>query len=105
MTLFGVCVALYALYGQTNVFDMVVYAWAVMGTGFAPLLTVVLLGKKPDEVTSLAMIVFGAGFTVTLSMLGVPEPMYFIPGLSSGFAVYCIGTLIFPETKGVEEAS
>ena len=65
----------------------------------------VLLGKKPNEVVSLAMILFGAGFTVALSKGGVPEPMYFIPGLSSGFVVYYIGTLIYPETKEVEEAS
>jgi sodium/proline symporter len=105
VTLFAVCVALHALYGETSVFDMVVYAWAVMGTGFGPLLTLVLIGKKPNQVVSLAMILFGAGFTVALSMFGVPEPEYFVPGLSSGFIVYYLGTLIYPETKGVEEAS
>ena len=83
----------------------VVYAWAGMGTGFGPLLTLVLLGKKPNQVISLAMILIGAGFTVALSMFGVPEPEYFIPGLSSGFIIYHIGTLIYPETKGVEEVS
>ena len=103
VTLFGVSVALFAVYGETNVFEMVVYAWAVMGTGFGPLLTLVLLGKKPNEVISLVMILFGAGFTVALSMLGVPEPEYFIPGLFSGFIIYYIGTLIYPETKGVEK--
>jgi len=104
VTLFGVSVALYALYGETNVFEMVVYAWAVMGTGFGPLLTLVLLGKKPNGAISLVMILFGAGFTVALSMLGVPEPEYFIPGLFSGFVIYYIGTLIYPETKEVEKA-
>ncbi len=103
VTLFSVCVALYALYGETNVFDMVVYAWAVMGTGFGPLLTMVLLGKQPNQVVSLAMILFGAGFTVALSMLGVPEPEYFIPGLSSGFVIYYIGAFIYPETREVVE--
>lgn len=103
VTLFGVGVALYALYGETNVFDMVVYAWAVMATGFGPLLTVLLLGKKPNQVVSLAMILFGAGFTVALSKFGVPEPEYFIPGLSSGFVVYFIGARIFPETREVED--
>ncbi|HIF33355.1 MAG: hypothetical protein ABGX22_04145 [Pirellulaceae bacterium] len=33
-----------------------------------------------------------------------PEPEYFIPGMSSGFLIYYLGTLIYPETKGVEEA-
>ena len=105
VTIFGVCVALYALYGGANVFDMVIYAWAVMGTGFGPLLTLVLLGKKPNQIVSLAMILFGAGFTVGLARYGVPEPEYFIPGLSSGFVIYYIGTLIYPETNRVEEAS
>lgn len=104
VTLFGVCVALYALYGGTNVFEMVVYAWAVMGTGFGPLLTLILLGKRPNQVVSLTMILLGAGFTVALSTFGVPEPEYFIPGMSSGFVIYYLGTLIYPETKGVEEA-
>jgi Na+/proline symporter len=105
ITFFGACVALYALYNDTNVFDMVVYAWAVMGTGFGPLLTLVLLGKKPNQVISLVMILLGAGFTVALSMLGIPEPEYFIPGMSIGFVIYYIGTLIYPETKRVIEAS
>ena len=105
VTLFAVCVAIYALYGETNVFDMVVYAWAVMATGFGPLLTVVLLGKKPNQVISLTMILFGAGFTVALAMFGVPEPEYFIPGLSCGFIIYYFGTLIYPETQVAEEAS
>ncbi|MCP4458243.1 MAG: sodium/proline symporter, partial [Cytophagales bacterium] len=104
VTLFGSCVAAYAVYGDSKVFDMVVYAWAVMGTGFGPLLTVVLLGKKPNQVVSLTMILLGAGFTVTLSMIGVPEPEYFIPGLSIGFIIYSIGTFIYPETKGEEKA-
>ncbi|HIG30601.1 MAG TPA: sodium/proline symporter [Verrucomicrobiales bacterium] len=103
VTAFGVGVALFSLYGETNVFDMVVYAWAVMATGFGPLLTLVLLGKKPNQIVSLVMILFGAGFTVALSKFGVPEPEYFIPGLSSGFAIYYIGTLIFPETKAVKK--
>lgn len=104
VTGFAVGVAIYSLYRETNVFEMVVYAWAVMGTGFGPLLTVVLLGKKPNQVVSLVMILFGAGFTVALSMAGVPEPEYFIPGLSSGFIIYFIGTLIYPETRGAKEA-
>ena len=103
VTIFGVCVALYALYGETNVFDMVVYAWAVMGTGFGPLLTLVLLGKKPNQAISLAMILFGAGFTVALARFGIPEPEYFIPGLSSGFLIYYLGTLAYPETSAESE--
>ena len=98
-TTFAVCVALYALYFKTNVFDMVVYAWAVMATGFGPLLTLVLLGKKPSQVTSLVMVLFGAGFTVALSMYGVPEPEYFIPGMSAGFVIYYLGSLIWPGEK------
>jgi Na+/proline symporter len=103
VTLFAIGVALYAVYGESNVFDMVVYAWAVMGTGFGPLLTLVLLGKKPNEVISLLMILFGAGFTVALSKIGVPEPEYFIPGLSIGFVIYYIGTIFYPERKGEEK--
>jgi len=105
VTLFAVCMAIYSLYGETSVFDMVVYAWAVMGTGFGPLLTLVLLGKKPNQVVSLLMILFGAGFTVALSRFGVPEPEYFIPGLSSGFIIYYLSTLIYPETKVEGEAA
>ena len=105
VTIFGACVALYALYGGAKVFDMVVYAWAVMGTGFGPLLTLVLLGKKPNQIVSLAMILFGAGFTVGLARYGVPEPEYFIPGLSSGFVIYYLGTFIYPDIKTVEKAS
>jgi len=103
VTLFGVGVALYAVYGESNVFDMVVYAWAVMGTGFGPLLTLVLLGKKPNEIISLLMILLGAGVTVALSKIGVPEPEYFIPGLSVGFVIYYIGTIFYPETEEEEK--
>jgi Na+/proline symporter len=99
VTIFALCVALYALYGETSVFDLVVYAWAVMGTGFGPLLIVVLLGKRPNQQVSLAMMLIGAGLTVVLSMSGVPEPEYFIPGMTSGFIVYYLGNLIYPDPK------
>ena len=99
ITFFGASVALYALYNETKVFDMVVYAWAVMATGFGPLLVLILLGKKPNEIISLLMIIFGAGFTVTLSKMGIPEPEFFIPGIACGFIIYYIGTLIYPEIK------
>jgi len=95
VTFFATCVALYALYGETSVFDLVVYAWAVMATGFGPLLIVILLGKRPNQAISLAMILIGAGFTVALAMSGVPEPEYFIPGLTSGFVIYYFGTLVY----------
>ena len=105
VTIFATSVALYTLYGDTNVFDMVVYAWAVMATGFGPLLTLVLIGKRPNEAVSLAMILLGAGFTVALSKFGVPEPEYFIPGLSIGFAIYFVSTFFYPESEETEEAS
>ncbi|GAH20639.1 unnamed protein product, partial [marine sediment metagenome] len=49
------------------------------------------------------MILFGAGFTVVLSMLGVPEPEYFIPGMSIGFIIYYIGSRVNPELKQEEK--
>ncbi|NQY68729.1 MAG: sodium/proline symporter [Flavobacteriales bacterium] len=102
VTIFGVIVAMYAYYTDTNVFDMVVYAWAVMGTGFGPLLTLVLIGKKPSEKVSIAMIVVGASSTVALAMMGIAEPTYFIPGMSIGFIIYFVGNKFFPATEDVK---
>ena len=119
VTIFGILVALYAAYQEPiieyvmslpddhekintiDVFDLVYYAWALLGTGFGPLLTLVLLGKKPDERTSVAMILMGAGCTVALAMLGMPEPEYFIPGLSVGFMIYFMGVRTATAVIGV----
>jgi Na+/proline symporter len=106
VTIFATSVALFTLYSDTKVFDMVVYAWAVMATGFGPLLTLVLIGKRPNEIVSLAMILFGSGCTVGLSLKGVPEPEYFIPGLAIPFIIYFIGTFFDTEAKeGADEAA
>ena len=64
----------------------------------------VLRGKRPNQAISVAMILCGAGFTVALAKFGVPDPEYFIPGLSSGFIIYYLGTRIYPESAAEEAA-
>ena len=79
----------FALWGNKNVFQLVIYAWAVLGTAFGPLLTLLMIGKKPGMVRSLCMM--GGGVLVTLiwNKLGWNTYVYeMLPGMIAGFLIY-----------------
>ena len=86
VTVFAVCVA---LFDSSSVFTLVIYSWAVLGSAFAPLLTLIMLKKNPDQVQSLTMIFTGAIIAVVWNKAGLGDYVYeMLPGILSGFLVH-----------------
>ncbi len=81
-----------ALLSDKSVFALVLDAWGVLGAGFAPLLTVYALGRRPTQAVAIAMVLGGIA-TVYAWPLLMPEMIYAIaPGITSGFVIYFIGS-------------
>lgn len=92
----------FALWGNKSVFSLVIYAWAVLGTAFGPLLTMLMIGKKPGMVRTLSMM--GGGVLVTLiwNMLGWNTYVYeMFPGMIAGFLLYFL--LAFVDKKELQQ--
>lgn len=81
-----------ALFSDKSVFALVLDAWGVLGAGFAPLLTVYSLGRRPSEALAITMVLGGIA-TVYAWPLLMPELIYAIaPGIAGGFVIYFIGS-------------
>ncbi|MEC9284263.1 MAG: sodium/proline symporter [Bdellovibrionota bacterium] len=80
-----------ALWGTKNVFELVVFAWSILGAAFGPLLFVYAIGKKVSEKTGVIMVVAGLVATVAWQQAGLGGLMYEIaPGIVIGLLSYAI---------------
>ncbi len=81
-----------ALVSDKSVFALVLDAWGVLGAGFAPLLTVYALGRRPSQTLAIAMVLSGIATVYAWPYL-MPGVIYAIaPGILSGFAIYLLGS-------------
>jgi Na+/proline symporter len=81
-----------ALFGDQNVFSLVIGAWAVMAAAFAPILTVYALGGRVSGSTALAMLLSGvASVNVSKAFPMLADYYEGMLGVIVGFAVYGIG--------------
>ncbi len=91
VTAFSVGIALYA---GSSVFWLVLIAWGLLASAFAPLLTVNALGGTPSHATSLAMMLGGIATMLAWRFAGLSSLTYeILPGLLAGFAIYGIAWL------------
>ena len=80
-----------ALNGGDSVFVLVVVAWSVLGSSFAPLIIVYALGGKPSELTAIIMVISGITALILWKLLGLDSVMYeIVPGMVSGLLVYVV---------------
>ena len=95
-TLFITMLALtIALIGGNSVFSLVVVAWSVLGSAFAPLIIIYALGGKPSELTAIMMVVIAIVSLAIWKYLGFGDFMYEIaPGMIAGFIVYAISYVV-----------
>lgn len=100
-TLFVALLALsVALFGSSNVFDLVLVAWSVLGGAFAPLLLVYAFGYRVSEWHAIAMILVGIATTLLWRELGLSKYIYEVaPGIIAGLATYGLGTLFFADEQ------
>jgi sodium/proline symporter len=81
-----------ALMSDKSVFALVLDAWGVLGAGFAPLMTVYALGRRPNQALAISMMLGGIA-TVYAWPAIMPGLTYAIaPGMIAGFIIYLIGS-------------
>lgn len=84
-----------ALTGNQSVFQLVLYAWAVLAAAFGPLLIVYCLDKKVSEQVAIAMVLTGAATVIVWTHLGGSLIIYeIVPGIIAGLLVFIIGQRI-----------
>jgi len=80
------------LMSDKSVFALVLDAWGVLAAGFAPLLTVYALGRRPNQTLAIAMVLGGVMMVYAWPLL-VPGLIYAVaPGTATGFVIYLIGS-------------
>ncbi|MBN2722069.1 MAG: sodium/proline symporter [Campylobacterales bacterium] len=83
-----------ALSGASSVFSLVLDAWGVLATAFAPLLAVYALGQKPTEGLAITMLTGGVG-TLYIWKYFPLLPIYEIaPGIMAGLVIFFIGRIL-----------
>jgi SSS family transporter len=82
---------LVALYGGSNVFELVVFSWSVLASAFAPLLLLYCLGHKVTEKVAITVVLSGLGMAFLWKLLGLSGIIYEVaPGMITGLVVYYI---------------
>ncbi|MFT7032602.1 MAG: sodium/proline symporter [Cyclobacteriaceae bacterium] len=79
-----------ALWGRSSVFEIVIYAWAVLGTVFGPVITLRMMGKHINQKTTLAMMIGACAVTLVWNFTGLGLKVVYemMPGIMTGFGVY-----------------
>lgn len=78
-----------ALYGGSNVFELVVFSWSVLAAAFGPLLFLYAIGNKVTENVGIVVILFGMGVTFLWKFLGLSNIIYEVaPGILAGLIIY-----------------
>ena len=78
-----------ALAGSQSVFSLVILAWSVLASAFAPLLVVYALGGRPGERLAIAMMLVGPATALAWRHAGLHQDVYEgLPGILSGLLLY-----------------
>ncbi|MDA0617285.1 MAG: sodium/proline symporter [Proteobacteria bacterium] len=90
----GIALA-FALFGTQNVFELTTMTWSVLAAAFAPLLLIYVLGGKPTERVSIAIVVIGIACTLMHRALGYNVYIHaVVPGMVGGILVWAINWYI-----------
>lgn len=82
-----------ALHGSDSVFAVVMFAWSGLGSSFAPLLLVYVLGGRPTQAVAIMMMCSGLAIAVIWRYLALQNYIYEgMPGILGGLIVYLIAT-------------
>lgn len=86
-----------ALFEVRSVFSLVILAWSVLASAFAPLLFVYSRDGRPSETQALIMMGVGVGVALIWRQAGLHETIYEgFPGIVSGIAAYYLLSALFP---------
>lgn len=88
----GVAVVI-ALTGAESVFALVLDAWGLLGSAFAPLVILHALGRRVPQALAIGMIVTGVGVFLLWQQLGWGATLYSVaPGIVAGVLIYIAGS-------------
>jgi Na+/proline symporter len=84
-----------ALFDNSSVFVLVVYAWAGLGAAFGPLLAGYALGYRPDERLALVMVATGVMLVFAWKQVGWLAPFYEgMLAIGAGLALLVVGRVL-----------
>lgn len=99
----SVLALLIAISGYDNVFALVTFAWSVMASGFAPLMFLLVIGKKPTELLALITMIVGIAASVAWKYSGYADQIYnVLPGIVAGLIAYVIVEKMTSDTGNVK---
>ena len=82
---------LFALHGSESVFAVVMFAWSGLGSSFAPLLIVYVLGGRPTQAISVTMMCGGLTVAVLWRYLEWQNHIYEgLPGIITGLLIFAV---------------
>ncbi len=91
---------LWALLNSQSVFSLVILAWSGLASAFAPLLIVLCLGGRPNQITSILAVVGGLGIALVWRYLGWHSAVYEgMAGIVGGIAILALGLLFASESE------
>lgn len=84
-----------ALTGAESVFSLVLDAWGLLGSAFAPLVILHAMGNRILQPLAITMIVTGVAVFLFWQQLGWGSAIYSVgPGIVAGFIAFSVGSLI-----------
>lgn len=84
-----------ALTGAESVFALVLDAWGLLGSAFAPLVILHAMGNRIPQPLAITMIVTGVAVFLFWQQLGWGSAIYSVgPGIVAGFIAFSFGSLI-----------
>ncbi len=84
-----------AITGTESVFALVLDAWGLLGSAFAPIVLLHALGKRISQPLAIAMVVSGITVFLLWQQFGLGGTIYSVaPGIVSGVLVFLIGNLL-----------
>lgn len=95
---------LIAISGNDSIFNLVLDAWAMLGSAFVPLLVANVMGRKTSELVEVTMILTGLAAFIVASKSGVGAVIYCAaPGILAGFIPFGLAALL-GKVRKVEES-
>ncbi len=84
-----------AISGNDSIFNLVLDAWAMLGSAFVPLLVVNVMGRKTPQLVEILMILCGLLAFIACSKSGIGAVVYCAaPGILAGFIPFVIAVLL-----------
>lgn len=86
-----------ALRGTSSVFDLVILSWSTLAVAFGPMLVLLALGRRVNEITAIAMMVVGVGVALAWRQAGLHGMIYEgMPGMLAGLIVGLLLSAVMP---------